>query len=408
MSPIAAPAILRGSVLSGGLALTVLAAYSLAWGAVRVSGGTPTQSSTWMAAAFIVAVTVPLVRPVLDSVADRLADRIGPGRYAAVNDFVERISDTLAVDDVLPQVAKTATQALRSSRAEVRLWFADGGEWSQTWPAGETDVPDAVGVSLRHEGMSVGRLNVDADVSQFGQADRDLLDRLAGPAGLALSNVRLTFQLRDELDQAVEIAEQLRRSRQRLLEAAAIQRRRFGDEVERRVLRPLDDADAALRAISAGDRGALVSAQLAVERALTSLRALAAGVFPAALIDSGITAALELHLQANFPLARLQVDGAAATSRHQPVIEASVYFCAVALISEIDPHDAFRVALTSSSTEPWLTLRLHGGRSPSPDTLMLVRDRAEAVDATVDFDRPPITIAFPATAQPATLENGVM
>ena len=48
--------------------------------------------------------------------------------------FVERISETLAVDDVLPHVARTVTQAMHSPRGEVRLWLADGGQWKQTWP----------------------------------------------------------------------------------------------------------------------------------------------------------------------------------------------------------------------------------------------------------------------------------
>jgi hypothetical protein len=335
--------------------------------------------------------------------ADRLADAAGGDRYAVVTDFVQRIAGTLAVDDVLPQVARTATTALRSSRGEVRLWFADGGEWRQTWPPDEAHVPDAVSVSLHHAGTSVGRLAVDADLAQIGQAERDLLNRLAGPAGLALSNVRLTFQLRHELEQAVEIAEQLRRSRERLLDIAAVQRLRFAVEVDARVLRPLDAADAALEDVASGDTDALVAARAAAEAALVALRELAAGIFPAALVDRGVVAALEGHLQANFPRAQLRVDPTVA-SHHELAVAAAVYFCAVALLSHADRDEPCLVELTMAPGGLRLELRVHAQRPPSPETAALVGDRAAAADATADLVGSTMLVSFP-VAPPTTSDT---
>jgi signal transduction histidine kinase len=400
----APPRLVRSLVVFGGLTLIVLAAYAAAWCVNLASRGAAARSTTWMAATLIVAVAVPLVRPRLDRLADRLAETLGGDRFTVVSNFVERVADTLAVDDVLPQMAKTATYALRSTRGEVCLWLADGGEWRQTWPPGEAHVPDALSISLSHAGTSVGWLAVDTDVSQIGQVERDLLDRLAGPAGVALSNVRLTFELRHRLDQMVEIADQVRLSRERLLEAAAVQRRRFAKEVEDRVLRPLDAADAALQACATGATGALMSARASADEALAALRQLAAGVFPAALVDSGLVAALTLHLQANFSKARLQAD-TAASDRHQLSIEAAVYFCAVALLSDADPDEQCRVELTVSRGGDRLELGVLAQPSPSSDTAALVRDRAEAAGGTADLDQSPMFVAVPIALALATQDK---
>jgi hypothetical protein len=388
------PRLVRGLVLFGGLAIIVLAAYAGAWCVDSISGGDAPQTATWIGATLIVAVAVPLVRPQLDRLADRVVEKLGGDRYGVVTDFVERIADTLAVDDVLPEVAKTAAHALRSSRGEVRLWLADGSEWRQTWPPGEASrVADAISVSLRHGGRTVGSLAVDTDESQVSGVERDLLKRLAGPAGLALSNVRLTFELRHRLSEAVEIAEQVRRSRERLLDAATVQRHRFAREVEARVIRPLDAAGAALEAVAIG-AGELGSVRASTEDALIALRELAAGVFPAALVQKGIAAALELHLDANFPMAHLHADAVAA-NRHPPSVEAAVYFCAVALMTDAARDEPVRVALTVSPTADQLELRVRTEEAPSPETVALVRDRAEAAGATARLDEQPMIVAVP-------------
>jgi hypothetical protein len=391
-----APRLVRGLVVFGGLTLTVLAAYGTAWCIDSISGGAASQSATWIGATLIVAVAVPLVRPQLDRLADRLVERLGGDRYGVVTDFVDRIADTLAVDDVLPQVAKTAANALRSPRGEVRLWLADGSEWRQTWPPGEPHVADAISVSLRHGGRTVGRLAVDTDESKVSGVERDLLNRLAGPAGLALSNVRLTFELRHRLSEAVEIAEQVRRSRERLLAAATVQRQRFAKEVEARVIRPLDAASAALDAVAVG-AGELRPVRDSTEAALIALRELAAGVFPAALVQKGIAAALEVHLEANFPMAHLRAECVAA-NRHPPTVEAAVYFCAVALMADAERDEPVRVELTVPTNADRLELFVLTKHTPSPETVALVRDRAEAAGATARLDEQPMIVTVPINA----------
>lgn len=398
MSFAARPQLIRWLVIVAGLTLVVLASYA---GAVLIdvaSGGALSQSVTWGLVTLLVAVVVPLVRPRLDRAADRVAERVGGDRYSAVNEFVERIADTLAVDDVLPEVAKTATHALRSTRGEVRLWLADGGEWRQTWPPGADSVRDTLSVPLRHAGTPVGRLSVDTDPADVGVAERDLLNRLAGPAGLALSNVRLTYELRHRLAETIDLAEQVRRSRERLLDAGTIQRRRFAKQVEVRVLQPLDAADTALQQVAAGDTDALGTVRTSARDALAALRELAAGVFPPTLAERGVGVALDLHLQANFPRSRLLVD--TALPRCQLPVEATIYFCAVALVADGRLDEPTRVEVGMTPGGGQLELRIVTSTSPSAETAALVRDRAEAAGGTAQLERQPMEIIIPTGTPP--------
>jgi hypothetical protein len=57
------------------------------------------------------------------------------------------------------------------------------------------------------------------------------------------------------------------------------------------------------------------------------LRDLARGIFPPALADRGVVAALEGHLLSAFPSARLELDGLARDQRFTPDVETAVYFC---------------------------------------------------------------------------------
>ena len=133
MSVTAKPELVRGVVVTAGRVVFVL----LAAGAALLVSDDPGQrgaSWVWLGATLLVTTTVIATRAPLE----RLADRVAYGRdgdpYALLSRFVERISETLAVDDVLPHVARTVTEAVHSPRGEVTLWLADGQQSRQAWP----------------------------------------------------------------------------------------------------------------------------------------------------------------------------------------------------------------------------------------------------------------------------------
>jgi hypothetical protein len=270
---------------------------------------------------------------------------------------------------------------MHSRGSEVRLWLVDGGEWRQTWPPGQEEVGGEVSLALRHGGDPVGRLQVDLVADQLSAADRDLLNRLAGPAGLALSNVRLTYELRRRLREASELAEQLRRSRQRLIEARGVQRRRFTAAVEAQVSRHIAAADAALaRQPSLVDAAAVESLA-----ALEALRDLAVGVFPPALAERGLDDALDQYFDGLTTHVTLRSSGLDGT-RLTPVVEAAAYFCCVAMVEDLIRHGPAVVELTRRG--PTLNVAVRSALPtpclPTSDTEQLVRDRVDAVGGDVE------------------------
>ena len=326
------PELIRFGVVTLGRALCVVVVAAAAWfaaGALGVRAGA--SSWIWLVATVLVAGTTTLMRSPLERLADRVAYGPGGDPYGVLSGFVERISETLAVDDVLPHVARTVSQALHSPRGEVRLWLADGEQWKQTWPvnsaaaaaAGEGEV-GMVEVPLQHHGEEVGELGV-AVTEQLSADDRTLLSRLAGTAGLALSNVRLAYDLRRQVRESTELADSLVRSRQRLLDAAAEQTERFTAMVEHHVQSRLDAVGAALDRIESGDVDAAAVAQAEATAALTALRELAAGVFPPALVDRGLRDALDMYCGRYDGRVRLRTSGDAV--RSPLAVESAAYFC---------------------------------------------------------------------------------
>jgi GAF domain-containing protein len=252
------PEVVRAVVVTGGrVACVVLAAGA----ALLVSGdqGREGASWVWLGATLLVAATVIATRAPLERLADRVAYGPRGDPYALLSRFVERISETLAVDDVLPHVARTVTEAVHSPRGEVRLWLADGQQSRQAWPLNAPAQVADIDIPLEHHGRPVGELGLAVAEGDLSDDDRELLARLAGTAGLALANVRLTYDLRHELAESTELARRLDQSRQRLLDAAAQQTERFAATVDQLVQSRLHRVDLALDAAADGDPGGFAS-----------------------------------------------------------------------------------------------------------------------------------------------------
>lgn len=371
------PEVMRIFVLTAGRAASVVVVAALAWQAAEaLSNRGRTSSWVWLAATLLVALTATLTRRPLERLADRVAYGPRGDPYAVLSGFVERISDTLAVDDVLPHVARTVTQALRSPRGEVRLWLADGEQERRAWPV------DAVGgqgrkmvdVPLQHHGHQVGELDVAVD-DELSNQDRALLGRLAGTAGLALANVRLAYDLRHQIAESTELAHDLARSRRRLVTAAAEQTRRFSARVDHHVQHRLTRVEVALAELAGGDTAAVLMAKHETTSALAALREIAAGVFPPALADRGLGAAVEMYGLAFDGRVTARIEG----SQRGPLpLESAAYFCLVQLVEDCVSSGEVRIVVGQSPDA--LRLRVTTARPPGEDTLQLLTDRVAATD----------------------------
>ena len=211
-------------------------------------------------------------------------------------------------------------------------------------------------------------------VCSLSEDDRALLARLAGTAGLALANVRLTYDLRRELAESTELARRLDQSRQRLLDAAAQETERFAATVEQRVQSRLRRVGLALGAVADGDLDGFAVAHREATAALASLRELAAGVFPPALADRGLHHAVEMYcLQFDAPVTIRSRPGAV---RGPMAVESAAYFCVVQLVE--DCVGAGPITLVLDEDKEGLAVEIRTSRAPGADTVQLLTDRVEA------------------------------
>ena len=249
------------------------------------------------------------------------------------------MTNTMAVDDVLPRLAEAAARSAHSDRGEVRVLLADGRQQRQIWPPGAPDAGDLATVAVRHRGATVGRLGVETADAVIPSGARRLLDELAGPAGLALTSVRLTVELRRRLDEVERLTEALEASQARLIAARRLEQQRIRAQAERRLVPHLDDlarhlACAENRAADAGPGASataaaelqecLAAAREAATEALEALRSLSRRVFSPVLFDSGIKAALRAWADQSGVALAVQDQGDMAALHDRPVVESAL------------------------------------------------------------------------------------
>jgi signal transduction histidine kinase len=227
-------------VISKTVVYAVLAAFfTIAYLAIVVGIGTAIGSSNNSFLTVLAAATIAVAfNPVRDR-AKRFANRLVYGEraspYEVLSEFSERVAETYSVEDVLPRMATALGEGTGARDATV--WLRVGAELrpSATWgnerapaepiPIANGDVPVFRDVSkvapVRHRDELLGALTVTKPPNDpLSVPEAKLVDDLAAQAGLVLRNVRLTEELRANL-------EELRASRQRLVTAQDGERRRI-------------------------------------------------------------------------------------------------------------------------------------------------------------------------------------
>jgi signal transduction histidine kinase len=395
-------ACLRAAVVGAALAVTALAvdsAAALAWRALSNSHRTP---PVWvlLLATVAVAVALPAVQRVTWRFASRLVYGDRAGGYAVMSEFVGRLAGSMSVDDVLPRLAETAARSAHSRRGEVRLWLADGREQRQVWPPDAAQGAAEVAVSVRHGGASVGELAVESAPEGAERRDDSRgpgLAKIAGPAGLALSTVRLTYDLRRRLAEVADLHAQLDASHRRVLDARRAQRQQVRDELGDAVAPLLAQAGTALEragtALAAEPvawdrcREQLSRADEAARAALEGLRRLSHGVFPPLLGLAGPGSAIRAwaeHAQLAVQLRDEEPTGGILDgARFAPGTEACLYFCCVTALAGLRAEPAAPVMLSFGLADDDLWFRLSwsqsGGMLPVSVVLDL-QDRLESLD----------------------------
>ena len=326
----------------------VYVAVAVGLGALVGSAGKPNLALSIVATA-LVAVGFQPVREWVQRLANRLVFGPRAEPYEVLAEFAGRAAESYDGGEVLDRMAEVLGQGTGADAAAVWLRSGDLLERAASWPRpaapGRVALDAADGLTLvRHEGEVTGALEV---TKRRGEAltpiEQKLVADLAGQAGLVLRNVSLTADLQARL-------EELRASRQRLVAAQDEERRRIERELHGGAQQHLVAIKLKLglaEALAASDadraRAALSEVKADADLALETLRDLARGIYPPLLAEEGLAAALSAQARR----ARLPVEVEVDAGRYTPEVEATVYFCVLEALQNVQKHaGAERVLVT--------------------------------------------------------------
>ena len=208
--------------------------------------------------------------------------------------------------------------------------------------------------------------------------DVSLTKGVASAARLALDNERLQAELRAQL-------EDLRASRARIVETGDAERRRLERDLHDGAQQRLVALSLAIGLAIAQRGGAdpgLERAQHEVRKLLAELRELAHGIYPVALAEEGLGAAVEaLAENSRVPL---RLESPLPEGRLDPPVETVAYL----IIREMLRGERSSWASVRTAREPdQLVLEVMGDGGP-PAELVLLEDRVGAVGGRLRLERP--------------------
>jgi signal transduction histidine kinase len=312
-------------------------------------------------------------------------------RAGAVVELVETLGEAPARGDLRDALA----EALGDPSLELAYWLPEQRRYVD--PAGRRvtlppeDDPARAATEVEREGRRVGAL-----VHSVALCDEpDLIRAVAVAAALALDNERLDAELRARV-------EELRDSRQRLLDATLAERRRLErdlhDGAQQRLvslslqLSLIDQQLGRGREDLGSARELLGAARTEARAALEDLRELARGIHPAVLTDRGLAAALEaLADRAPVPV---EVAGLPA-ERLPGAVEAAAYFVVAESLTNVAKyshasHAEVRVGRENGFALVEVRDDGVGGADPSAGSgLRGLADRLEALDGRLEIESTP-------------------
>ena len=342
------------ALVYGSLAVFITAVYvgiAVGLGSLVGSGGRPNLALSILATA-IVAIGFQPVRERVQKVANRLVYGQRATPYEVLSEFSGRVAETYAADEVLPRMARVLQEGTGAQSATV--WLRGNAELrpAATFPEAlaaheamsmrNGTLPALPGatraVEVRHQGELLGALSVSKRRGEgLTPIEEKLVDDLAHQAGLVLKNVGLSSDLQARLDE-------LRTSRQRLVQAQDAERRRLERNLHDGAQQHLVALKVKLGLVQmllpkAPDQAMATIAQLKedADDALETLRDLARGIYPPLLADKGLVVALESQARKATVAVTVQAVG---VQRYPQDVEATVYFCVLEALQNVQKYAA--------------------------------------------------------------------
>jgi signal transduction histidine kinase len=246
-------------------------------------------------------------------------------------------------------------------------------------------------VLLAGERLGMLRLQ-EHDDQPLTPVEERLFSGLAAQAGLVLRRSRLRAELSRRAEELAVRADELQLSRRRLVDALDAERRRLERDIHDGAQQHLVALVVNLRlAQKVADRsperaGAVLVQQVeAVDSAIATLVDLSRGIYPRALADEGVAAAVrEVVTTSTVPVTVTD----SGLGRQAPEVEVALYFCCVEAVQNAVKHAAatrIAVELGFAGDEVTLVVRDDGvGLDPHAVTegggLGNMRDRMDSVD----------------------------
>ncbi len=342
-------------IISRALLFTLLSAgVTAVYAAIVLGLGTLVGSSSGPALTVAAAVVIALVFQPLRQRASRLVNRLVYGEratpYQVLSDFAADMAGQLDLGDALDRMVSLLAGASGASRVEAWIRVGDELRPSAVWPDGSAssaavrlngvaDLPvldtGARVVPVRHGGELLGAISLTKPPNEPLTSPEDsLLQHVASQAALVMRNARLTAELRATIDE-------LRASRRRLVEAQDAERRKIErnlhDGAQQQLIALAIQLN--LLAESASDpdlvRQAIPDLKAQLSAALEDLRALARGIYPPLLAESGLVVALRSQVSRSPVPVVLEAD---QVERYSPDAESTVYFCALEALQNVAKH----------------------------------------------------------------------
>jgi signal transduction histidine kinase len=346
--------VIRKTVVVAALAVFFVLVYALIVGGIGALVHNSSNTALSFAAAAVVAI---LAQPVLVR-ARRFADLVVYGRratpYEVLAEFSGVMGETRSNEVVLDEMARVVGEGAGAREAGVWLRLDRSLHLAAAWP-GPLDeaapavplvgselpaLPAEVVVPVRHEEEVLGALTLSMPASDpAGPATRKLVAALAGQAGLVLRNVQLIEELRASRRRLVAAQDEERRRLERNLHDGA-QQQLIALRLRLRLAEELAHDDPATMSQTLADLGELT------QSALDDLRDLARGIYPPLLADRGLAAALEAQARRSPIDVRVQSD---AVARYPQEAEAAVYFCSLEALQNIAKY----AEATSATVRLW-------------------------------------------------------
>jgi signal transduction histidine kinase len=411
-------------VLGGLLAFVVLVYAVLVLGGGLLLGRT---SSADVGLSVLATAVVALAFDPVQSRLEVLASRLVHGGLPSPDDVLRRFSGTVAgryaAEELPARMAQVLAEGTGAVWAQVWLVVGEQPTLAATWPpeaaaaAGtgerdprEGDAPGCRWLPVRHGGDLLGVLVVQEHPQvPLTSVEERLFSGLAGQAGLVLRGARLRAELEQRAVELAARAEELRRSRQRLVDELDAERRKLERDIHDGAQQHLVALAVNLRlAQTLADRSPERAGLLLIEQrrsaaeAIDTLVRLSRGIYPKLLTEHGLAAALAAATSTSPVPVELEVDG---IGRYSARVEAAAYFCCLEALQNAAKH-AGATAITVVLREDGARLVLAVGddgsgfdprQRPVGTGLASMRDRVESLDGTLAIDSTPLGTRVRAT-----------